>query len=85
MADYQTFEKLYYCSAHQDSGLATSDISISSSNPRCYRIYLYITLKELSVSRQITSFLKIMGCSFLGVWLKGTRKDMGRESKMSIL
>ena len=69
MADYQTFEKLYYCSAHQDSGLATSDISISSSNPRCYRIYLYITLKELglSVSRQITSFLKIMECSFLGV------------------
>jgi len=48
MADYQTFEKLYY-SAHQDSGLATSNIIISSSSPQCYKIYWFITLKDLHV------------------------------------
>jgi len=57
MANYQTFEKLY-CSAHQDSGIATSDIIISRcSSPRCYKIYWSITLKDLFVSHQITSFL----------------------------
>ena len=50
MADYQTFYKLYY-SAHQDSELATSDITTtSSSSPRCYKIYWFITLKDLFVS-----------------------------------
>ena len=53
MADYQTFEKLN-CSAHQNSGLATSDISICI--PRCYKIYWSIKLKDLSVSRRITSW-----------------------------
>ena len=58
MADYQVVYKLY-CSADQDSGLSTSDISIS--RPRSFKIYFSITLKDLSVSRQITSFLKHYG------------------------
>src|SRR6218665_3664196 len=65
MADYKTSQKLSG-SAHQDSGLATSDISISSSSPRCYKIYWSITLKDLSVSLQITSFLKNYGISIFG-------------------
>ena len=73
MADYQTFYKLY-CSAHPSPGLATSDISISSNSPRCYKICWSITLKDLSVTRQITSFLKIYEMSIFG-----------EGSKMSIL
>src|SRR6218665_3022059 len=36
-----------------DSGLPTSDIIIisSSSSPRCYKIYWFITIKDLFVSR----------------------------------
>ena len=34
----------------KDSGLATSDIIISSRSPRCYKIYWTIKLKDLSIS-----------------------------------
>jgi len=76
MADYKTSQKLSG-SAHQDSGLATSDISISSSSPQCFKIYWSITLKDLFVSRQITSFLKNYGMSLFGGGGL-TERDMGR-------
>jgi len=82
MADYQTFQKLY-CSAHQDSELASRDISVSS--PRCYKIYWSITLKDIFVSCQISLFLKNYGMSLFGRGSLTKRNRMGEEGKISIL
>src|SRR6218665_1269129 len=66
MADYQ-IEALLFCTPRLWN-YSHCDIIIisSSSSPRCYKIYWFITLKDLFVSRSITSFFLNYGMSFLG-------------------
>src|SRR6218665_124632 len=66
MADYQ-IEALLFCTPRLWN-YSHCDIIIisSSSSPRCYKIYWFITLKDLFVSLKISSFLKNYGMSFFG-------------------